>query len=119
MAITGLDHVQLAIPAGGLEDEKRFFCEHLGMREVPRPANMTFEGCWLEGGSASLHIGVDPEFSPAAKAHPAFLVADARALRARLDAAGIATKDGSPVEGYERFFTSDPHGNRLEIMQKL
>lgn len=118
MAVTGLDHVQVAIPEGGEHEARRFFGELLGMREVPKPANLSPAGCWFEGGSASLHVGVDPAFRPATKAHPALLVDDIAALRARLEASGCATHDDKPVEGYLRFFTHDPFGNRVEIMQK-
>jgi len=119
MTLVGIDHVQLAIPAGGLEEERRFFCDMFDMQEVPRPSNMTFEGCWLEAPGVSLHIGMDPNFVPATKAHPAFLVDDLEALRERLDQAGVVTKDGSPVPGFGRFFTQDPFGNRIELVEKL
>ncbi len=119
MAIVGLDHVQLAIPAGGEDEARRFFVGLLGMREVPKPANLSPSGCWFEGGGANLHIGVDPDFRPARKAHPAFLVDDLSGLRTKLEEAGIETRDDKPVEEYERFFTSDPFGNRIELMQKL
>ena len=119
MAIVGLDHVQLAIPAGGEDKARAFFCGLLGMTEVPKPTNLSPSGCWFEGGSASLHIGIDPEFTPATKAHPALLVDDLADLRERLEAAGYATKDDKQVPGYDRFFTSDPFGNRIEIMQRV
>jgi len=119
MALVGLDHVQLAIPKGGEDQMRDFFIGLLGMREVPRPPTLTIEGCWFESEGVNLHIGVDPDFVPARKAHPAFLVTDAKALRQRLEDSGVATRDEAPVEGYERFFASDPFGNRLEFMQRL
>ena len=119
MPVVGLDHVQLAIPEGGEDEARRFFVEILGMAEVPKPANLSPSGCWFEGGGARLHIGVDPDFRPAVKAHPAFLVDDLANLRERLEDAGHATRDDKPVEGYARFFTDDPFGNRVELMQKI
>lgn len=119
MTVLGLDHVQLAIPEGGEDEARSFFIGLLGMVELPKPANLSPSGCWFASGSLSLHIGVDPDFRPATKAHPALLVDDLAALRARLEAAGCEAKDGKPVEGYARFFTSDPFGNRIELMQKL
>ncbi len=119
MGVIGLDHVQIAIPAGGEDEARAFFVGLLGMREVPKPDTLSPSGCWFEGGGANLHIGVDPSFRPATKAHPAFLVDDLEDLRERLDAQGIATKDDKPVEGYARFFTQDPFGNRIELMQRL
>lgn len=119
MAVTGLDHVQLAIPEGGEGQARVFFVGLLGMREVPKPETLSAKGCWFEGGGANLHIGIDPDFRPATKAHPAFLVDDLEDLRARLEQAGFATKDDKPVPGYARFFTADPFGNRIELMQQL
>jgi len=119
MGVTGLDHVQLAIPAGGEDQARAFFVDLLGMREVPKPENLSSSGCWFEGGGAHLHIGIDPDFRPATKAHPAFLVDDLSDLRERLETKGIATKDDKPVEGYARFFTHDPFGNRVELMQRV
>lgn len=118
MAVIGVDHVQLAIPAGGEDKARAFFTGLLGMREVPKPANLSPKGCWFESGGVNLHLGVDPEFRPARKAHPALLVDDLAGLRQRLEEAGVETRDDKPVAGYERFFTQDPFGNRIELMQK-
>ncbi|KUO52137.1 MAG: glyoxalase [Sphingomonadales bacterium BRH_c3] len=119
MAVIGIDHVQLAIPAGGEDKARAFFNGLLGMREVPKPANLSVSGCWFECGGVNLHIGIDPEFRPARKAHPALLVDDLAGLRQRLEAAGVTTRDDKPVEGYARFFAEDPFGNRIELMQKV
>ena len=119
MGVIGLDHIQLAIPAGGEGDARAFFVGLLEMREVAKPANLAPEGCWFEGGSLRLHIGVDPDFRPATKAHPALLVDDLASLRARLDRAGVTIRDGDPIEGNARLFVSDPCGNRIELMQRL
>lgn len=119
MAVIGIDHVQLAIPAGGEDAARAFFTGLLGMREVPKPANLSANGCWFEGGSLSLHLGVVPDFRPAGKAHPALLVDDLAGLRLRLEEAGVVTRDDKPVAGYIRFFADDPFGNRLEFMQRV
>lgn len=119
MAVVGLDHVQLAIPAGGEDAARAFFVGLLGMVEVPKPANQSRAGCWFTGGGAALHIGIDPDFRPAKKAHPAFLVEDLEALRTRLAAAGCIIREDTPVEGYARFFTEDPFGNRIELMERV
>jgi catechol 2,3-dioxygenase-like lactoylglutathione lyase family enzyme len=118
MAVVGIDHIQLAIPANGEDEARRFFADLLGMVEVPKPATLSASGCWFEGGSLNLHIGVDPDFRPASKAHPALLVDDLDGLRCKLEAAGVEAQDGKQIEGYKRFFANDPFGNRIEIMQK-
>jgi len=119
VGIIGIDHVQLAIPEGGEDAMRAFFIGLLGFREVPKPDNLSPSGLWLESGPVSLHIGVDLDFRPATKAHPAFLVDDLAALRERLEAEGFPARDDKPVEGYERFFTADPFGNRIELMQHV
>lgn len=119
MAIIGLDHVQVAIPAGGEDQARGFYAGLLGMAEVPKPATQSASGCWFTSGSVKLHIGVDPAFVAATKAHPAFLVDDVAALRGRLAAAGCAIRDDTPVAGYVRFFTEDPFGNRIELMERV
>lgn len=118
--IAGLDHVQLAMPAGGEVQARAFYAGVLGLSEVPKPADLAARGgCWFEGGGASIHLGVDADFRPASKAHPALLVYDLGAVRARLARAGIAFADGRPLEGYDRGDISDPFGNRIELMQRL
>ena len=119
MAIIGLDHIQIAIPDNGEDRAREFYGELLGMHEVPKPENLSPTGCWFERGSVSLHIGVDPDFVPARKAHAALLVDDLETLRSRLEQAGHPTHDDKPVEGYERFFAFDPFGNRIEFMQHV
>lgn len=118
MGLVGVDHVQLAIPEGGEDTARGFFVGLLGMREVPKPANLSNQGCWFESEGVRLHLGVDPDFVPARKAHPAFIVSDASALRDQLKKAGVEVKDEAPIEGYQRFFTQDPFGNRIELMQR-
>lgn len=119
MAVLGLDHVQLAIPAGGEERARAFWVDVLGLIELAKPLQLSQAGCWLKGGALNLHLGVDPDFRPATKAHPALLVEDLAVIRAKLKAAGYETRDDKPVDGYERFFADDPFGNRVEFMQRV
>ena len=55
-------------------------------------------------------------FTPARKAHPAFVVDDVDRLAARLSAAGSDISWDSNLPGYRRFHTADPHGNRVEFL---
>ena len=72
MAIVGLDHVQLAMPEGGEARACTFYCGVLGMAELPKPAHLAVNGgCWFESGGARVHLGVEEQFRPARKAHPA------------------------------------------------
>jgi catechol 2,3-dioxygenase-like lactoylglutathione lyase family enzyme len=114
--VLGLHHVQLAAPPGCEEDARRFFGELLGLEELPKPESLAGRGgVWFRAGAQELHVGVERDFSPARKAHPAFAVADVDALRSRLEAAGVATEDAPGIPGLARFYVADPWGNRLEL----
>lgn len=115
-----IDHVQIAIPVGDEERARAFFGELLGLQELPKPADMAGRGgCWFTLGDRQLHLGVDRDFRPAKKAHVALSTDALDAVRARIEAAGHAIKDDSPVDGRYRFFTEDPFGNRIEFMDRI
>jgi catechol 2,3-dioxygenase-like lactoylglutathione lyase family enzyme len=118
MKVLGLDHMQLAIPAGAEQRARAFYAELLGFAEIPKPpALATRGGCWFQCGALQLHLGCEAEFAPARKAHPAFLVADLDAAQRALNAAGIVTTPDHTVTGVQRFYAADPFGNRLEFIQ--
>lgn len=115
--ITGYDHVQVAIPAGSEEVARRFYGELLGMTELVKPPVLARRGgCWFTSGEAVLHLGVEDPFTPAAKAHPAFLVTDLDELAALLQGQDFdVTWSTGDIPGVRRFYTADPFGNRLEF----
>jgi catechol 2,3-dioxygenase-like lactoylglutathione lyase family enzyme len=118
MTIRAIDHVQLAMPAGGEERATAFYEALLGLRRVPKPANLALRGgCWFEAANVRIHLGVDADFHPARKAHPALLVEGLGALVAELAAADIAVSSDEPLEGFERVYVDDPFGNRIELME--
>jgi catechol 2,3-dioxygenase-like lactoylglutathione lyase family enzyme len=118
VGIVRLDHVQLAMPAG-LESEAVAFYEGvLGIPQVPKPDHLAARGgCWFEDGDLKVHLGVDADFRPATKAHPAFIVDELRSLAAAVVAAGFAVNDDEPLDGFDRVHVTDPFGNRIELMQ--
>jgi catechol 2,3-dioxygenase-like lactoylglutathione lyase family enzyme len=117
---TGIDHVQLAAPKGSEEQARKFFGEILGMEEIPKPSNLAKRGgVWFRCGSHQLHIGIQEDFTPAKKAHPAFHVENLEALREHLVTKGVTIKEDEPLEGAIRFYVDDPFGNRLEFLQWL
>jgi catechol 2,3-dioxygenase-like lactoylglutathione lyase family enzyme len=117
--IAGIDHVQLAAPPGCEQEARRFFGGVLGLSEVAKPEPLAARGgAWFQCGGQQLHIGVEPDFAPARKAHPAFAVDGAerlRALAARLSGAGVEVIWDQELQGSDRFYASDPWGNRLEF----
>ncbi|HYJ78107.1 MAG TPA: hypothetical protein VEW03_00695, partial [Longimicrobiaceae bacterium] len=85
--VLAIDHVQLAMPAGGEATAERFYAGVLGFAALEKPAALRERGgCWFRSHDVDLHLGVDPGFTPAVKAHPAFLVANLAALAARIRA---------------------------------
>ncbi len=118
--IVGLDHLQLAMPRGREADARAFYAGILGLAELQKPPNLAARGgAWFALGSLEFHLGVEPDFRPAKKAHPAFLVRDVAGLRARLEREGFAPYDDEPLAGYQRFYVADPFGNRLEFLQPV
>lgn len=117
--ITHLDHIQIAAPPGCEEAAKEFFGVILGLREIEKPEALRSRGgCWFECGSQQLHVGVEQDFRPAKKAHPAFVAADLDELRRELLARGCKVVEDASIPEARRFFTDDPWGNRLEIVEQ-
>jgi catechol 2,3-dioxygenase-like lactoylglutathione lyase family enzyme len=120
MALLRLDHIQLAMPPGGEDRARAFYGALLGLPEVEKPPHLAKRGgCWFERGDLKVHLGVEKGFTPARKAHPAFLASDLSSLIAKLKAAGVEPAPDQPLEGYERVYVSDPFGNRIELMERL
>lgn len=118
MPIVALDHVQLAMPPDGEELARAFYRGLLGLPEVPKPEALRARGgCWFENGSLKVHLGVEQDFRPARKAHPAFLVRELSELIACLQNAGYQVQ-APDVENTCRVFVFDPFGNRLELIEQ-
>ncbi|HEX4727099.1 MAG TPA: VOC family protein [Jatrophihabitans sp.] len=117
--ITGIDHVQVTIPAGSEDTARAFYRDLLAMTELAKPAALAGRGgCWFSAGSAVLHLGVEQPFSPARKAHPAFLVTELDALFDLLASHGhLGTRADGELLGVRRFHVFDPFGNRIEFQQ--
>ena len=112
--IRAIDHVQLAMPGGREDDARAFYAGLLGLTEVPKPERLAGRGgCWFERNAARVHLGVDPDFRPARKAHPALVVCGLAALAERLLAAGIPV-----TEDVDSVYVDDPFGNRIELLER-
>jgi catechol 2,3-dioxygenase-like lactoylglutathione lyase family enzyme len=118
MPIVAIEHVQLAMPAGMEAVAREFYQELLGIPEVPKPPALARRGgAWFERGSLKIHLGVEADFRPARKAHPALLVSDLESLVTRLRLHQVKVIDDDPLEGYHRVYIADPFGNRIELME--
>jgi catechol 2,3-dioxygenase-like lactoylglutathione lyase family enzyme len=106
------------MPAGREGEAESFYSALLGLKPVPKPPELEARGgCWFRGQGVELHLGVEEDFRPARKAHPAFLVEDLDGIRTRLENAGVETADGAELEGLRRFHAFDPFGNRIELLE--
>jgi len=118
MPIEGIDHIQLAMPAGREDVARDFYTRLLGITEVPKPPELAKRGgVWFENGAVKVHLGVDPNFQPARKAHPGLLVRDLRTLVQDLRRAGFEVSEEEEGSSLYRAYTSDCFGNRLEFIE--
>lgn len=116
--IIAIDHVQLAMPPGEEERARAFYSGLLGIPEVPKPPRLARRGgAWFERGELRIHLGVDPEFRAARKAHPALRIEGLAELLNLLRARGFRVVDDEPLEGFSRAYVDDPFGNRIELME--
>ena len=112
-----LDHVQLAMPPGGEDRATAFYQGVLGIPRVPKPPELERRGgCWFEVDGLRVHLGVEEDFRPARKAHPALAVTGIDALCAALEAAGPPVRRAEDVPGVPQWYVDDPFGNRIELV---
>jgi catechol 2,3-dioxygenase-like lactoylglutathione lyase family enzyme len=116
--IVGIDHVQLAMPRGGEDRARAFYRDVLGFEEVAKPKALSGRGgVWFRSGAVNLHLGIDPEFRPATKAHPALWVEGLPAFIVRCTKVGHPVERDVPLPGLERVHVNDPFGNRIELVE--
>jgi catechol 2,3-dioxygenase-like lactoylglutathione lyase family enzyme len=116
MKISGIDHIQLAIPSDGEDAARSFYGTILGLVEKPKPPDLAKRGgAWFENDCVKIHLGIDPNFHSARKAHPALLVKGLDSLIERFQGEGIAV-DSRERDVYHRVYVSDPFGNRIELI---
>jgi catechol 2,3-dioxygenase-like lactoylglutathione lyase family enzyme len=117
LRVARLDHIQITAPEGCEPAAREFYGALLGLPEIEKPAPLRSRGgCWFQCGAQQLHIGVERDFRPAKKAHPAFVARDLEELRHTLLAAGVKVTDDHALPNTRRFFAEDPWGNRLEFI---
>ncbi|HEX3980635.1 MAG TPA: VOC family protein [Acidimicrobiales bacterium] len=117
--VVGIDHVQLAMPPGpeAEAEAEAFYAELLGLPRVAKPPELARRGgCWFELGGAKVHLGVEEDFRPARKAHPALVVTGLEALCQHLEDSGYPTRHAEDVPGRPQWYVDDPFGNRIELI---
>ncbi|HMG37068.1 MAG TPA: VOC family protein [Blastocatellia bacterium] len=119
MKVHSIDHVQLAIPPGQEDRARDFYVDILGFTEAPRPEPLSErKGAWFTSGNANIHVGVENDFRPALKAHPALVVDGLDEVIKRCEIAGLPVTPAEELTGWRRVHISDPFGNRIELMEK-
>ena len=110
-----IDHVQLAIPRGGEDVARGFYAAKLGVPEITKPPLLAARGgCWFEIGDVRIHVGVEDDFRPARKAHPALRV---RGLADLVERAALDITWSDEIPGALRGHVDDPFGNRIELIE--
>ena len=118
MPLVAIDHVQLAMPARREDDAVAFYDGLLGLPQQQKPPHLAVRGgCWFGEGPVRIHLGVEQDFRPARKAHPALLVEDLDDLVGRLTAAGHEVRDEGGLDGFRQRYVDDPFGNRIELLE--
>jgi catechol 2,3-dioxygenase-like lactoylglutathione lyase family enzyme len=118
--IVGLHHAQITIPKGAEDEARTFYCEHLGLREVPKPEVLRVRGgFWLQLGGIQIHVGTEDGIArQKTKAHLAFEVENLASMRALIQQLGLEIREGEAIPGLTRFECRDPFGNRMEFVQR-
>ena len=112
-----LHHVQVSCPPGGEAAARQFYRDALGLPEVAKPPVLAARGgVWFRSDGCEVHVGVEADFQPARKAHPAFLVEDADAMAKRVASAGFDVAWDDDFPGFRRFYSADGNGNRVEVL---
>lgn len=114
----GLEHVQVALPAGRGDLAREFYRDVLGMVEIEKPETLKKRGgLWYLCGVHQIHLGVDHDFKPAQQAHPAIHVNNIEELKRSILSKGIALFGDELLPSAKRFYVNDPLGNRLEFLE--
>jgi len=119
LGITGIDHIQIAVPKALEEKCLSFYREVFAFPELAKPPELQARGgAWFQVGALQMHVGVDPDASPKSKRHICFLTTDLARAKSVVLKHGVTIEEESVAEGLSRFFIRDPAGNRIEIGQR-
>ena len=115
LKVTQIDHVSVVIT--DVERSRRFYRDLLGLKEIAKPKTFDFVVLWFDLGDQQLHLLHKEKADAISPRHFALRVADCAAARAYFRVNGTPMQETTPIPGADRFFISDPDGNRIEIIQ--
>ena len=113
--ITQIDHVSVIVT--DVERSRRFYRDLLGLKEIAKPKTFDFVVLWFDLGNQQLHLLLKERPDVLSPRHFALRVADCAAARAYFRVNGTPMQETTPIPGADRFFISDPDGNRIEIIE--
>ena len=118
MPVRHIDHILIAMPPGREDEARAFYHGMLGLTEKAKPTQLAERGgCWFEIGALQVHLGVEKNFVPARKAHPAFIVDGLGDMVMKLKQSGYTVTEDEPLVGCDRRHVYDPFGNRIELIE--
>ncbi|MEO8072964.1 MAG: VOC family protein [Acidobacteriota bacterium] len=115
-----VQHAQITISKDKEDEARQFYCDFLGLMEIPKPESLKNRGgFWLELSNFQIHVGTEDDFDRSrTKAHLAYQVEDLENWRTKLQEKGIKIVDGISIPNFRRFEFRDPFGNRVEFLEK-
>jgi catechol 2,3-dioxygenase-like lactoylglutathione lyase family enzyme len=117
LQVTQLDHASIIVT--DVERSRRFYRDVLGLKEIAKPRTFDFVVLWFDLGNQHIHLLLKDRPDALSPRHFALRVADVAAARTYFRERGVKTEETTPIPGADRFFISDPDGNRIEIIQWL
>ena len=118
MQFSQIHHGSVAVR--DLERAAAFYRDVLGLLEIAIPSTFPAAGLnvrWFQIGDQQIHLVPESVNHPPSQRHLALQVDDAQAARTRLRAKGIDIDEAVLIPGADRFFITDPDGNRIEIIE--
>jgi catechol 2,3-dioxygenase-like lactoylglutathione lyase family enzyme len=122
IGITGLNHVNVTVPASLEIAAKHFYAEVLGLAPISKPPGpRQYVGAWYELGGVQLHLSIENGVqNDLSDRHLCYQVSDLGKAQSEFETAGVEIiPDDDPIRGKTRFFVRDPGGNMIEITQKI
>ena len=118
MQFSQIHHCSIAVQ--DLERAAAFYRDVLGLLEIVIPSTFPAAGLnvrWFQIGDQQIHLVLESKIHSRSQRHLALHVDDAQAARESLQEKGLGIEETILIPGADRFFITDPDGNRIEIIQ--
>src|SRR5262245_49172785 len=117
LQVSQIDHCSVLIT--DVERSRHFYRDILGLKEINKPRTFDFVAIWFDLGNMHIHLLLKDKPDAISPRHFALRVADAAAARAYFRERNVPMQETTLIHGADRFFITDPDGNRIEIIQWL